>query len=67
MTKIREWLDKAGEMPIPPSRICNCIGPQNGQPLCPCMMRGVRVKNGRYVMPERDLGPAPSDKAGASQ
>lgn len=36
---------------------CNCIGPQNGEPLCPCRMRGVVVKNGRYVMPEQDLGP----------
>lgn len=36
---------------------CNCIGPQNGQPLCPCKMRGVVVKNGRYVIPEQDLGP----------
>lgn len=21
---------------------CNCIGPQNGQPLCPCQMRAVQ-------------------------
>lgn len=39
---------------------CNCIGPQNGQPLCPCAMRGVRVVNGRYVK-VTDLGPAPDD------
>lgn len=36
---------------------CNCVGPRNGEPLCPCRMRGVVVKDGRYVMPERDLGP----------
>lgn len=36
---------------------CNCIGPQNGQPRCPCMMRGVIQRNGRWVEPERDLGP----------
>ena len=36
---------------------CNCIGPQAGQPLCPCMMRSVAVKNGRWVEPKRDLGP----------
>ena len=35
---------------------CNCIGPQNGQPLCPCMMRGVSQRDGRWIMPERDLG-----------
>lgn len=37
---------------------CNCIGPQNGQPLCPCQMRGVTIQNGRYVR-VTDLGPAP--------
>lgn len=29
--------------------ICACIGPQNGEPLCPCRMSTVRVVNGRYV------------------
>lgn len=28
---------------------CNCIGPQNGQPKCPCAMRNVQVRDGRYV------------------
>lgn len=37
---------------------CNCIGPQGGQPVCPCQMRGVTVENGRYVQ-RIDLGPAP--------
>ena len=36
---------------------CNCVGPQNGQPVCPCAMRDVSVVNGRYVM-TKDLGPA---------
>lgn len=35
---------------------CNCIGPQNGKPVCPCRMRNVIVKDGRYVE-VRDLGP----------
>jgi len=35
---------------------CNCIGPQNGEPLCPCMMRGVEIVNGRYIK-KTDLGP----------
>jgi hypothetical protein len=39
------------------SHSCNCIGPRNGEPLCPCAMRGVEIKDGRYVMPARDLGP----------
>ena len=38
---------------------CNCVGPQRGEPYCPCMMRarGVYEKAGRWVEPERDLGP----------
>jgi hypothetical protein len=28
---------------------CFCVGPQNGDPLCPCRMRRVKVKDGRYV------------------
>lgn len=33
---------------------CNCVGPKNGQPFCPCMMRHAQVQDGRYV---QDLGP----------
>ena len=40
---------------------CNCIGPQRGEPLCPCRMRAVTIENGRYVM-KQDLGPAPAAK-----
>jgi hypothetical protein len=36
---------------------CNCIGPQGGQPKCPCMMRGLVQRDGRWIEPERDLGP----------
>jgi len=42
---------------------CGCIGPQNGQPLCPCMMRGVTIENGRYVK-KQDLGPVEERKIG---
>lgn len=38
------------------SHACNCIGPQDGDPLCPCMMRDVVVKDGRYVQ-TIDYGP----------
>lgn len=30
-------------------RFCFCIGPQNGDPLCPCRMHGVTIRDGRYV------------------
>lgn len=36
---------------------CFCIGPQNGEPVCPCLMKEVQIQDGRYVMPKRDLGP----------
>lgn len=36
---------------------CHCVGPRPGEPRCPCAMRGVIIRDGRYVLPERDLGP----------
>lgn len=51
-----------GYVPTPSSdaaRICFCKGPQNGAPLCPCQMQGVKIKDGRYVKIV-DLGPAPT-------
>jgi len=38
-------------------RACFCIGPQNGEPRCPCRMRHIKIQDGRYVVPERDIGP----------
>ena len=40
------------------ARMCNCIGPQKGQPRCPCQMVNVIVRDGRYIQKEIDLGPA---------
>jgi hypothetical protein len=39
---------------------CNCIGPQNGASMCPCQMRaqGVYERDGRWIRPDMDLGPA---------
>jgi hypothetical protein len=38
---------------------CFCIGPQNCEPYCPCMMRakGVYQRDGRWIEPEKDVGP----------
>lgn len=36
---------------------CNCIGPQNGQPLCPCQMRGLVEVDGQWVRPSQTIGP----------
>lgn len=63
-----EWTKALNELrsayPKDEVRSCFCIGPQNGQPVCPCQMREVYIKNGRYVRAERevDLGPAPEQK-----
>ena len=38
---------------------CCCIGAQNGAPLCPCRMKNVVIRDGRYVE-ETDLGPVGS-------
>jgi len=43
---------------------CACVGPQNGEPLCPCSMRKVYIKDGHYWWPAEDLGPVPPDAAG---
>lgn len=47
--------ERAREIIMP--RECYCVGPQNGEPRCPCRMRDVVVRDGRYIEPERDLGP----------
>lgn len=58
---IKEWFDRhaalEGDHEIGAGlRACHCIGPQNGQPVCPCAMRGVTVEDGRYVQ-RSNLGP----------
>jgi len=44
------------------AQACGCIGPQNGEPYCPCAMRARRVyqRDGRWIEPEKDLGPVTS-------
>lgn len=44
-----------------PAVACGCVGPQNGDPVCPCEMRYVKIIDGRYVRVV-DLGPVPIDK-----
>ena len=39
------------------SSACNCVGPQNGEPFCPCQMRGMIKRDGRWIRPEKDCGP----------
>lgn len=29
--------------------LCNCIGPQGNDPVCPCRMSNLRKQNGRWV------------------
>lgn len=58
MTADLEKLRRDYRPPADESRMCFCVGPQNGDPVCPCEMRNVVIRNGRYVS-ERDLGPVP--------
>lgn len=37
--------------------MCNCVGPQPGQPKCPCQMRHLIQRDGRWIQPEVDMGP----------
>ncbi len=29
---------------------CGCVGPQNGDPVCPCQMRNVTIVNGKRAI-----------------
>jgi len=40
------------------SHSCFCVGPQNGEPLCPCQMRNVVQINGEFYRVEK-LKPQP--------
>lgn len=46
-----------------PVHQCHCVGPQNGEPFCPCRMREVKIVDGRYV---KDLGPVKQQDTGIS-
>lgn len=61
-TQPRDWLDTFA---------CNCVGPRNGEPRCPCQMRNVIERDGRWIMLEQDLGPvvrpAPTNQSSRSK
>jgi hypothetical protein len=44
----------------PLAQACHCIGAAPGYPACPCAMRGIVVRDGRFIRPEQDLGPVPA-------
>ena len=52
----RELMSKHGDLGALDT--CFCVGPQDGLPCCPCRMKDVHVRSGRYVE-FRDLGPVP--------
>lgn len=39
------------------NKVCYCIGPQHGEPVCPCEMSQVFERDGRWIQKEIDLGP----------
>lgn len=40
------------------NRVCYCVGPQNGEPLCLCNMKsqGVIKKGKKWIIPEQEIG-----------
>ena len=59
MSEWQKLLTDKRENDITKTHTCFCVGPQNGEPLCPCAMRmrGVCKRGDRWVEPEHDLGP----------
>jgi len=53
------WQNTTSSPNFQETHACCCIGPQNGEPVCPCRMKYVTIKDGRYVS-ITDLGPAPA-------
>ena len=45
------WIDGSAGLRIQAKETwaCNCIGPQRGEPVCPCRMSALKVVDGRYV------------------
>lgn len=67
LTITKEWFEKQAALEDGHEvHACNCIGPQNGAPVCPCRMQSVAVVDGRYVE-VRDLGPVKSAAGGTGQ
>jgi hypothetical protein len=46
------------------SQACHCMGKRPGQPLCPCGMRGLVQRDGRWIRPEQDMGPVMPEALG---
>ena len=57
--RYREWTTDHASPQVDPPHQCGCIGPQDGNPVCPCRMRSLRVQHGRFVE-IIDHGPAPA-------
>ena len=57
MADYRAFDSKMRDMRIADTKTCCCIGPQNGEPLCPCLMKNVQIIDGRYKQ-VIDYGPA---------
>lgn len=56
---IRSWTYSDGPLQAERTHTCGCIGPQDGNPVCPCRMSALTVKDGRWVE-VIDHGPAPT-------
>ncbi len=52
-----EWILSGNKEKPDRPHACFCIGPQNGEPYCPCKMRqlGVFRRGDKWVVPEREI------------
>jgi hypothetical protein len=58
---MKAWQKILNDIPVTDRDIrpCFCIGPQNGEPFCPCQMRNLKVyrRDAEWVIPERRIKP----------
>lgn len=50
---IRNFLSKDAPLSMP----CGCMGPMDGQPVCPCRMAWVEVVDGKYYQIQEHRSP----------
>lgn len=41
---VEQWLSKPAPFPV----ACGCMGPRNGEPVCPCAMKWVEKVDGQW-------------------
>lgn len=53
------WKPAKSSTSITNPRECFCVGPQDGQPQCPCRMATLEIIDGRYIERRDDIDQGP--------